>query len=221
MEGKFSGSAKVLSAGFGLAALFMVGCQQTEPMLQATSESEATTVEALRLGVKVSDSCKAELKGLHEAFMAAKGDSALMADLIAKHASFVGSCVEKSEPVAKDGRPHLSRPPVLTRDSADCAWKVDAIQDQDTAVEVHYRHECSEKGPGRKGGGFKGLDSTWSPGEKPVRDTNGVRPEKPVQDSTSDDDGRFGAGFGGEKPDCDSNRVGTLPKAPRDTSAAN
>jgi hypothetical protein len=220
MVGKLSLSSKVLTAGFGLATLVMVGCQQTEPTL--STESEATTVEALRLGIKNSDSCKSELKGLRDAFVAAKGDSALLADLIAKHASFVGACVEKSEPVTKDGPPHLSRPPLLTPDSAACAWKVDAIGDQDTAVEVRYRHVCSDKGPGRLGGGFGKPDSSVVPKEKPVRDTNWVRPEKPANDSAShegpDGDDHLGAGFGGDKVNCDSNHVITLPKAPRDSA---
>lgn len=210
MEGKFTMSVKLFATGFTLAALAMVGCQQTEPQNSLVYETDATTVEALRLGIKVSDSCKAELQSLHEAFSAAKGDSTLKADLIAKHADFVGACVEKSEPVAKDGRIHLSHPPVLTRDSADCAWKVDAIDDQDSTVEVHYRHECADRGAGMEG---HSHDSTMVRPEKPVKDLiPGL--ERPTQG------GGFQGGFEGVTEDCDSNHVAKLPRAPKDSSEA-
>jgi hypothetical protein len=188
MEGKFSMSAKVLSAGFALATMVMLGCQQTEPVPSASFETEDATVEALRLGVKVSDSCKSELDALREAFLAAKGDSALKAELIAKHESFVGACVVKSESVRREGRSRLSRPPLLTPDSAKCAWNVDAIDSQDSTVEVRYRHQCADRGEGKMGGGFGERDSSLAAGEKPVCDSNHVRtkPEAPSDSSQAE-----------------------------------
>ncbi len=161
MQGKLQFATKTLATGIGIASLFMVACQQTEPQSDASTATDLTTTESLRLTLKQSDSCKADLDALLAAFMAAKGDSAAIADLIAMHEAFVKTCVEKTEPVTPDGRSHMPMPPVLTPDSTYCFWRVDAMSSsKDTALEVHYSHECSDHAFPHPGKGMDDSDMT-------------------------------------------------------------
>lgn len=147
MQGFNNTSLKPWLAGIGFAALMMAGCLQTEPQSPATTDTTVPATESLRLSIRPTDSCKAQMDELIQAFEAAKGDTSKLKVLAAAHTGFVAACVEKSEPTVKhDGKEHLKLPPSLRPDSGShCRWHMDKVGKDDSSLTISYHHNCEDK----------------------------------------------------------------------------
>ncbi len=146
MQGFNKTSLNPWLAGLGFAALMMAGCLQTEPQSTAATDTSTPATESLRLGIKATDSCKAKADDLIHAFLAAKGDTAKLKELISTHTDFVASCVEKAEPIQKHiGNGHLKLPPTLKPDSGShCRWHLDKVGKDDSGVTATYHQSCED-----------------------------------------------------------------------------